>query len=667
VSTDDQESLRQRTGDAAVIRDAFEAVTSPMAAAEGPEHTIVAANAACRVLAHQPDLIGKPAWQAFPGFPRQQITSLLDLVYATGEPFSAQGWQVQGERYLDFTLTPWLGPGGMRGVLVTQFDVTGQVQERPVERQSPMPGERSRVWRETVAVQEAMLPSELPVLPQVRIAARYLPADGESSGGAWFDAVRRPDGRIALMVGDVAEHGAAAAAAMGRLRAVLGHALTVQPDLAAVLDQADRYAGSDAVLRATTLCIAVLNPADGEFWYATCGHPPPLLADPAGSTRFLPGTGAGPLGAGAALIPAPAAPPDPAAPQDPLSGVTPVFKSAVLAPGEVLLLYSDGLVVRPGRTLDDGMADLALVAGDSVANRPLVTWAAGTPAERVSQLTVELLTRFGYSDDVTTLAVWRQPLPLPSLGIELPAGPDAVTALRRALGGWLEPIGIAFGDRQLAELAIAEVVSNVVEHAYPPGMPGPVHLEAAVSDDGHLETAISDRGRWRPPDIFEIDRGQGLSVAAQFAEQLQVIHPPQDTGEPPGPSGTVVAMRHRLHRQPVFGPLAVRPPGTRGAQPAFTVELAAAEPTPHVRVSGPVDITTADQLASQLLAACRAGVLPLTVDLSAVTVLSTAGVRVLYRTAAQLAAHGHDLTLISKPESPAAAVLDLARLPRRPR
>jgi len=60
-------------------------------------------------------------------------------------------------------------------------------------------------------------------------------------------------------------------------------------------------------------------------------------------------------------------------------------------------------------------------------------------------------------------------------------------------------------------------------------------------------------------------------------------------------------------------------------------------------------------------------VLPLTVDLSAVTVLSIAGVRVLYQTGAQLAAHGHELTLVSKPGSPAAAVLDLARLPRSPR
>lgn len=663
MSADDEEALRRQTGDAAVVRDAFEAMLLPVAAVAGPEHMIVAANAACRAQARQPDLVGKPAWQAFPDFPRQQLADLLDLVSATGEPYSARDWPIEADRYLDLTFAPWLGPGGMRGVLVTQVDVTDRVRDQPAGQQPPLAEAQSRAWHEMVAVQKAMLPAELPVLPQVRIAARYLPAvSGKPAGGDWFDAFALPDGRIALMVGDVADQGTAASAAMGRLRAVLRHALAVQPDLAAVLDQANRFAASDAALSATTLCVAVLSPTDGKLSYATCGHPPPLLADASGTARFLPGTGARPLGAGIALVPVSTALPDPSS-----SGVMPVIGSAVLAPGDVLLLYSDGLVERPGRTLDDGMADLAIVAGDSVANRTLTAWAAGTPAERASHLTVELLTRAGYGDDVTTLAAWRQPLPLTSLGIESPAGRDAVTRLRHAFGDWLESLGVAFGDRQLAELAIAEVVTNVVEHAYPPGMPGPVRLEAAVGADGYLETRISDRGRWRAPDISGEDRGQGLSVAVQFADELLVSHPPQDADEPLGARGTVVAMRHRLRRLPVLAPLAVRSPGIRAGHPPFTVEVAKAEPAPHVAVSGPVDFTTADQLAGRLLTACRAGVLPLTVDLSAVSILATAGVRVLYRLTAQLAAHGHDLTLISEPGSPAAAVLDLAGLPRTPR
>lgn len=646
MSTDDGQRPRQPAGDAAVVQDAFEAMPWPMAAVEGPTHTIVAANAACRALAGQPDLIGKPAWQAFQGFTKKQIADSLDWVYATGEPYSARDWPIQGDRYLDLTLTPWLGPGGLRGVLVAQVDVTNRVREVTAALQPPAARARPRPRSETIVVQEAMLPSKLPVLPGVRIAARYLPAVADEPAGAdWFDAFPLPDGRIALMVGDVADRGTAASAAMGRLRAVLTHALTVQQDLAAVLIAADRFAAGDAALGTTTLCIGVLNPADWAFSYATCGHPPPLLTDSGGTARFLPGTGARPLGAGVD---------------------SPVLRSAVLAPGDVLLLYSDGLVERAGRTLDDGMADLAIVAGDSVANRSLRTWAAGTPAERASQLTVELLTRAGYADDVTTLAAWRQPVPLPPLTIESPASRDAVPTLRRAFGDWLESLGIALGDRHLAELSIAEVVTNAVDHAYPPGMPGPVRLEAAVGADAYLETRISDRGRWRVPDTSEKEHGQGLSVALQFADELRVSHPPQGTAEPLGARGTVVAMRHPLHRQPMLAPLTVRPPGVRAVYPSFAIKLAVAKPAPHVLVSGPVDFTTADQLLSRLLAACRAGVLPLIVDLSDATLLATAGVRVLYRIAAQLAVHEQDLTLICEPDSPAAAVLDLAGLPSTP-
>ena len=660
----DEKAQRPRAGDADIIQSAFDGMPAPMAAMEGPEHTVVAANAAYRAFVRQPDLIGRPAALLFPAFPRQQIADLLDLVYAAGETFTAREWPVGTGQYLDFTLAPWRGAdGGIRGVLVTQSDATDRVAERSAAEPSPLPAPPSRGWREAMTVQAAMLPSELPVLPQVRIAARYLSAAADKVGGGdWFDAFLLPDGRVALMVGDVADRGVAASAAMGGLRAVLRHALTSQPDLAIALAQADRFAAGEPALYATTLCVAVLRPADGEFCYATCGHPAPLLAAPDGTARFLPGTGAKPLGTGTGLSAGDAAAADPASAR----GAHPGFRAAVLGPGEVLLLYTDGLVERSGRTLEDGLADLAIVAGDALTNRTLAARGAGTPAERVSRLTVELLTRAGYGDDVTTLAAWRQPVPLAPLDIERPAEPGAVGTLRRAFSDWLEGVGIALGDRQLAELAIVEAVTNAVEHAYPPGGPGTVRLEAAVSAQGFLQTRVSDTGRWRVPDVTAADRGQGLSVAVQLAVELQVSHPPQEAGEPPGARGTVVTMRHRLHRQPMLAPLGSSP-AARTQDLPFAVELTTAGAIPRARVSGPVDFTTADRLASRLLAACRAGVLPLTVDLSAVTILASAGVGVLYRVAAQLAAHERELILVAKPGSPAATVLDLVRLPRAPR
>ena len=84
--------------------------------------------------------------------------------------------------------------------------------------------------------------------------------------------------------------------------------------------------------------------------------------------------------------------------------------------------------------------------------------------------------------------------------------------------------------------------------------------------------------------------------------------------------------------------------------------------TARALVRGPVDITTADQLARRLLSVSRGGTVPLVADLTGVTQLASAGVRALYAVSGQMAAHGQDLTLITAPGSAAHLVLDLVRL-----
>src|SRR5580704_1363090 len=129
-------------------------------------------------------------------------------------------------------------------------------------------------------MQEALLPTALPVLPRARIAARYLVAGQEqAAGGDWFDAIPLADGTVALMVGDVVGNGMVATAAMGQLRAVLAELLATEADLELVLERTDAYAARNPALRAVTLALAVLDPADGKLRYTTCGHPPPLVAD----------------------------------------------------------------------------------------------------------------------------------------------------------------------------------------------------------------------------------------------------------------------------------------------------------------------------------------------------------------------------------------------------
>jgi anti-sigma regulatory factor (Ser/Thr protein kinase)/anti-anti-sigma regulatory factor len=497
--------------------------------------------------------------------------------------------------------------------------------------------------RDIVAeLQEALLPTALPVLPRARIAARYMVAGHEqSAGGDWFDAIPLAGGRVALVVGDVVGHGVAASAAMGQLRAVLAELLAAEEDLGQVLRRTDAFAARMPTLRAATLALAVLDPVGGQLRYTTCGHPPPLVIGTGGTARYLAGTKTGPLG----------------------TGSPPVLATGALTPGELVLLYSDGLIERPDRTAAEGMAELAAVAADAAVNQALTLGADPATAERVCQLTVELLTRGGHADDITALAAQWLAEPAPPLHLELPSERPSLTAARDVFANWLSRLDVAADDREALHLAMVEVFTNAIEHAYPREAPGIIGLDAVLGDDGHMECRVTDRGRWRPPGVDDTDRGYGLMVAGHVVDQLVVSHPPQPAGGPPGSGGTVVTLRHRLRRPAILSPGRNDAPAAKPAEPLFGVDTSvAAGASARAVVRGPVNITTSDLLARRLLSASRGGTVPLVADLTGVTQLASAGVQALYAVSARLAAHGQNLTLVTAPTSAAQAVLDLVRL-----
>jgi len=401
-------------------------------------------------------------------------------------------------------------------------------------------------------------------------------------------------------------------------------------------------------LRAATLALAVLDPATGTLRYTTCGDPPPLVVAAGGAAGYLAGTGTGPLG----------------------SGSPPAVADGVLTPGELLLLYSDGLVERPDRPLADGLAELAAVAADPAANRTPALGAGPPAAERVCQRTVELLTRGGHADDVTALAAQRLAEPVPPLHLALPGRRPSLTTARDDFAAWLGRLDAAAEDSEALHLAMVEVFTNAIEHAYPRDERGTVELDASLGDDGSVVCRVTDHGTWRPPDPADADRSHGLMVAGQVVDTLLVSHPPAAGGTGPargtgpgrgtGGRGTTVTLR----RRPAIlasGPHSEYAPPP--AEPRFSVDTSsAAGTTARAQVGGPVDITTADQLARRLLSVSRGGTVPLVADLTRVTQLASAGVRVLYEVSKQLAAHGQKLVLVTAPGSVAHAVLDLVRL-----
>jgi serine phosphatase RsbU (regulator of sigma subunit) len=189
-----------------------------------------------------------------------------------------------------------------------------------------------------LALQRSLVPTGLPAVAGVEIAARYVPGSGHV-GGDWYDVFVLPSGQLALVVGDVAGSGLDAAVIMGRIRSVLRAYALEFPGPAEVLHKLDRkirYFEQDHLM--ATVSYAVLDPVSGQLAVSLAGHFPPVIAAP------------GQPGVMAQVAP------------DPPIGIASSLRRQVttlaLPPGAVLCLFTDGLVERRGEPIDDGIARL---------------------------------------------------------------------------------------------------------------------------------------------------------------------------------------------------------------------------------------------------------------------------------------------------------------------
>jgi anti-anti-sigma factor len=484
-----------------------------------------------------------------------------------------------------------------------------------------------------MSLQRSLLPEKLPVLPGVELAARYLAADREQgAGGDWFDAVPLGDGRLGLVVGDVVGSGTRASAVMGQLRAVLMELLLSGSAIHEVLARLDRFVTRVPGAEATTLCVAVLDPADGRLDYVCSGHPPPLVLAADGEAGYLPAGTAGPLGVVAATTPA-------------------VVQTAWLHAGDVVLLYTDGLVEGPDLPLGQGLDLLRGIAVGARTHGTPSMMAAATP-DRVCELTVERMTRKSHTDDVTLLAVHCTGTRPKHFHAELPAVPDALARLRTELDGWLDTLGGSDEDTLAVRFAVLEAVSNVIEHAYPDDA-GSVWVEGLLDDAGRVCMTVSDTGRWVQPPVRPNDRDRGFALIRSCMDTVEL-----DRTD----SGTTVLMDRTLHRRPVVGAESASPRrATEAGEDGFRLDIIDASP-PHVAVHGPIDLPSAAELHRRLEDASRGGVLPLTIDLTGVNHLASAGVRLLYQLAEQMATDGSRLRLIAPTGTAAHQVLTLTAL-----
>ncbi len=193
-------------------------------------------------------------------------------------------------------------------------------------------------------LQRAILPlhDEPFDLPGLRTVVQYLPASRVGRvGGDWYITAEMPDGTVLIAIGDVAGHGLAAAAGMARLRGALaGLAITRSaPELlVGWLNELVRHV---AIEHTASVIAGYFDPGSLLFTWAQAGHPPPVLVRGAWA-RALDQPAGILLGAGA----------------EPYQAAT-----QQLARGDVLLLYTDGLVERRDRPIEDGLATLTRAVG----------------------------------------------------------------------------------------------------------------------------------------------------------------------------------------------------------------------------------------------------------------------------------------------------------------
>lgn len=170
-------------------------------------------------------------------------------------------------------------------------------------------------------LQEDLLPHDVPPIPGYDFAHSYRTAN--EVGGDYYDLTPLPDGRVALLVGDASGHGMAAGLVMAIANATLKTALDLDPSPERVIRLLNRTLCRTGTNRTfMTVFYALLDPGTGEMEYVCAGHPFPLLRRADGTVEEL-GCGGLPLGM-----------------REPLEICA---ETAVLEPGDLLLLYTDGL------------------------------------------------------------------------------------------------------------------------------------------------------------------------------------------------------------------------------------------------------------------------------------------------------------------------------------
>ena len=375
-------------------------------------------------------------------------------------------------------------------------------------------------------LQRSLLPGPV-VLPDLDVWAHYAPnTELTQVGGDWYDVISRPDGSHGIVIGDVVGHDLEAAAVMGQLRSIARAYAYEVHDAAAVLDRVDQLAFSMQLSRLASAAFLTFA-RDATHWrvtWANAGHLAPLHKRGPQVTPLR-------------------------APEGSLLGLICGERRSLaenLRGGDFVVLYTDGLVERRGRTAAEGMARLARVIGSS-------------PAATAAELGTHILDQVGQDpEDDLALVVVR-----------VPRASDGFSRMRRRsfeptehaprqarafAMEWLR--GLHRGNDEAPLLVVSELVANATRHGE-----GLITL-ALSTQEGRVRVQVDDESPVPPRLTPEIDAGggQGLRIVSRLA----------DWGWTPAVGGKSVWAVLRDERPAAAGP----------AEPAEPAEPSAVSPDP---------------------------------------------------------------------------------------
>ncbi|MFL9652733.1 SpoIIE family protein phosphatase [Streptomyces sp. PB17] len=355
--------------------------------------------------------------------------------------------------------------------------------------------QHQREHTQVLALQRRLLPRSGG--STVQTASVYQPTTPDSAGvgGDWVNSFPLPDGRTALVVGDVVGHGLGAAATMGQLsmeaRALLSAGLAPDEVLehldetVTLLDDAESGLAAGYSALGSTCCVAVYDPVSHRVVLSSAGHLPPILVSPDGHAGPLPVRPHPGLGAEFAL-------------REPFG-----VHTFVAPPGSLLALYTDGLVEDPAVPIDEGIGRLADAVSavhpwDTLQQAARRVVSEVMPTRQRDDVTLLLARMIGYRKGDT--ATWR-----------LPARDDAAARARALVAALLRQWRTRDSTRDSVLLLVSELVTNAVRFAG-----GPITVRLIRAGPGLL-CEVGDTGNGRP----RLGRGGPLDDGGRG---LHVVH-----------------------------------------------------------------------------------------------------------------------------------------------